>query len=247
MALRTHGPGSVGVGAPRPSRVTVRACWLLGVGVVLLLLAGSGFAHRPGGGGARAPLPAPGAQAGVPPVISLGVDSRYVRGRAAAHASMSAGTSWPTRVRVPDLRVDRPLVPLSVKGGTLEAPGAYRDVGWWRDGPAPGEKGAAVLVGHVDTRTGPAVFYGLSRLTRGDRVEIERGDGSRAVFVVDRVALYDRDRLPAARVYRAGGRPGLNLLTCGGRFDRAQRRYTGNVVVFTHLARTEARSGGSDR
>ncbi len=139
----------------------------------------------------------------------------------------------PTRIRIPTLGIDRRLVPLRVlEDGSLEAPDRYRDVGWWKGGPLPGSPGNAVVVGHVDSKTGPAVFYGLASLQRGDRVAVTRRNHSAAHFRVRSVERFPVKDFPADRVYRRGGRSGLVLITCGGRYDHAAGRYLDNVVVF---------------
>lgn len=106
--------------------------------------------------------------------------------------------------------------------------------GWYEDGPSPGQQGTAVAVGHLDTDTGPAVFAGLTALEPGRLVEVRRADGRTAVYAVDAVRQYEKDRFPSREVYGARGRPELRLITCGGTFDR-RTGYSGNVVVFAHL------------
>ncbi|WEV27620.1 class F sortase [Streptomyces sp. 71268] len=123
--------------------------------------------------------------------------------------------------------------------GAVEPPPYDRpgDVGWYRAGPRPGEAGAAVLVGHVDTAYRPAVFHRLSALEPRDRVRVARADGAVAEFTVEDVAVVTRDRFDAHRVYgpRRVGRAELRLITCGGTFDRATRTYSANVVVSAYL------------
>ncbi len=143
----------------------------------------------------------------------------------------------PEAITVPALRIDQDLVELAVTGTELQVPDDYDDVGWWRDGPAPGEHGAAVMVGHVDSTTGPAVFYQLSALKPGYRMSVRLVDGSRAVFEVRKLRVYDRDDFPSEKVYRTTGRPQLHLVTCGGPFDLEAGQYTSNVVAFADLVR----------
>ncbi|WP_318658049.1 class F sortase [Streptomyces dioscori] len=109
--------------------------------------------------------------------------------------------------------------------------------GWYEGGPSPGEKGTAVVVGHLDTRTGPAVFAGLSTLKPGLLVEALRADGRTAVYTVDAVRVYEKARFPSQEVYGARKRPELRLITCGGVYDR-RSGYKSNVVVFAHLTKT---------
>ncbi|MFI7502031.1 class F sortase [Streptomyces sp. NPDC049687] len=109
-------------------------------------------------------------------------------------------------------------------------------VGWYAEGPTPGEPGTAVAVGHLDTDTGPAVFGGLSELGRGKLIEVRRADGRTAVYVVDALRRYEKAHFPNQEVYGDRGRPELRLITCGGTFDR-RAGYDGNLVVFAHLSR----------
>ena len=139
----------------------------------------------------------------------------------------------PARVRIPALGIDHRPVPLGVlDDGSLEAPRRYPDVGWWKDWPLPGAEGNAVLVGHVDSETGPAAFYGLTSLQHGDLVAVTRRDAAVVRFRVRGVERFPLENFPAGRVYRRGGPSGLVLITCGGEYDRAAGRYLDNVVVF---------------
>lgn len=146
-----------------------------------------------------------------------------------------AATLEPTAIEIPALSIDRDLIELAVIGTDLQVPDDYADVGWWRDGPAPGEAGASVVAGHVDSPTGPAVFYQLSGLRAGDEIKVSLDDGSRTVFAVREVQLYERSQFPSARVYRTDGQPTLHLLTCGGSFDTEANQYSSNVVVYADL------------
>lgn len=121
--------------------------------------------------------------------------------------------------------------------GSLEAPRRPADLGWWQDGPPPGTGGNAVIVGHLDSTTGPAVFYGLASLKSGDKVTVTRGDGSAARFRVRGVEQVPVTDFPAERVYRRSGPAGLVLLTCGGVYDRSAGRYVDNVLVFASPVR----------
>ncbi|MFR9676401.1 class F sortase [Streptomyces sp. TR06-5] len=148
----------------------------------------------------------------------------------------------PSRVSIPTIGVSAPLTRLDLTAdGALEAPPPDDDnlAGWYADGVPPGAVGTALVAGHVDTAAGPAVFYGLGVLGKGDQVEVVRTDGSTAVFTVDAVEVYEGDDFPDRKVYGPSDRPELRLITCGGRFDEQADEYTGNVVVFAHL--TEVR------
>ncbi|SNS25256.1 Sortase family protein [Actinomadura meyerae] len=143
--------------------------------------------------------------------------------------------SVPVQVAVPAIGVRAPLVGLGLDtDGSVQVPRADRpgEAGWYDLGPAPGERGAAVLLGHVDSAEGAAVFYDLGRLRPGHRVEVTRADGRVAVFTVESVERVAKDRFPTRRVYGPVDRPALRLVTCGGRFDRAAGGYRDNVIVY---------------
>ncbi|MFF7639025.1 class F sortase [Streptomyces canus] len=156
------------------------------------------------------------------------------RGRAAAPA---LPPSPPDRVRIPSIHVDAPLMALALTaGGSLDVPPAARKnlAGWYEAGAVPGETGTAIVAGHVDNAEGPAVFYDLGALRKGSAIEVDRRDGSVAVFTVDAVEVYDARNFPDEKVYGAAKRPELRVITCGGGYSRSTG-YRGNVVVFAHL------------
>ncbi|MGV4986601.1 class F sortase [Streptomyces sp. NPDC001709] len=153
------------------------------------------------------------------------------------------GDALPQRVDIPRLGVQAPVVSrgLDAEGAVdpppFDQPGV---VGWYGAGTRPGAKGAALLVGHVDTRTRPAVFYKLSTLKPGNTVRVVRSDGKVAEFTVDDVRVLPRAGFDARQAYgpREPGRAELRLITCGGSFDRVGRGYTANVVVNAYLTGT---------
>ncbi|MGW4891478.1 class F sortase, partial [Kitasatospora sp. NPDC004240] len=155
-----------------------------------------------------------------------------------AAAAAPLKRSRPTRLRIAQIGVDAPFTELTLDAaGALNAPPPddRNLVGWYRDGVSPGERGAAVLAGHVDTRTGPAVFLLLSLLVPGNRVEVVRADGTVAVFAVDSVQTFRKDAFPDQQVYGKTPDAQLRLITCGGTYDKKRKDYPDNVVVFAHL------------
>ncbi|MFF8598225.1 class F sortase [Streptomyces sp. NPDC015232] len=166
-------------------------------------------------------------------------------GRAAALGGATAAplpASPPVRVRVPSVRIDAPVTRVGLDAeGWIEAPTPddRNLAGWYTGAVTPGERGTAVVVGHVDVPGGGrAVFYDLGALAPGKRVEIARGDGRTAVFTVYGIEVVPKDDFPAERVYGTTGAPELRLITCGGRYS-PDGGYEGNVVVSARL--TEVR------
>ncbi|MFD9127851.1 class F sortase [Kitasatospora sp. NPDC059571] len=143
----------------------------------------------------------------------------------------------PTRIRIPAVGVDAPVTRLALGADGALQPPPEEDAnlaGWYAAGTAPGQSGTAVLAGHVDNSKGPAVFYRLGSLHRGDRVEITRDDRATARFSVDAVEVYPKKDFPDGKVYAAAPNAQLRLITCGGGFTR-EGGYDGNVVVYAHL------------
>ncbi|MEU5871463.1 class F sortase [Glycomyces sp. NPDC047369] len=155
-----------------------------------------------------------------------------------------AGGDWldrsePTRVDIDRLDVHAPLTALGLDfRGNFEVPAMWRpqDAGWFEPGPTPGEFGPTVLMGHVDTKKGPAVFFAVKRLEQGDEIEVTRADGIVVVYKVTDVKSYSKKRLPYEDVFGIAPKPVLRLITCGGEFDRDAGDYTENIVVFAEYA-----------
>jgi len=157
-------------------------------------------------------------------------------GPTVAPAAAPARVADPVRLRVPDIAVTAPVVPLRLDAaGALIPPTGFTEVGWNQAGPEPGDDGVAVIAGHVDSKTGPAVFYRLRDLRPGEKVFVERKDGTTATFIVDRLAEYAKADFPDQEVYHSGSGAQLRLITCGGAFNHGTGHYVDNVVIFAHL------------
>jgi hypothetical protein len=206
-----------GAGLPRALPGALGALLALATGSrrgrVLAVVAAAVLATVPATGTAAAPVPA------AMPVSLTGIGG--------------VGAAAPVRLEVPAAGVDTALAPIDLDAaGALVPPSDDALAGWYRQGPAPGEAGPAVLTGHVDSTAGPAVFFRLREVAVGDAVTVTRADGTTVGFTVTRVARYAKGEFPTAEVY--GPTPGaeLRLITCGGAFDRAARSYLDNVVVY---------------
>lgn len=149
--------------------------------------------------------------------------------------------STPVRLLIPAIDLDVSLIKLGQHAdGTVEVPSNPAVPGWYSLGPSPGQQGSAVILGHVDSSTGPAVFYLLRYVKAGDAIVVELRNGSVAHFVVGSSVTYANADFPNERVYTPHGYAGLQLVTCGGGYDTVAGHYLGNVVVYTRLARLTA-------
>ena len=144
----------------------------------------------------------------------------------------------PSRLRIPSAGIDTALTAVGLGADGALAPPADPDAaGWYRQGPAPGSPGPAVITGHVDSTSGPGVFFPLRQVDVGDDLLVDRADGTTVRFTVTRVLSSAKGAFPTDQVY--GPTPGaeLRLITCGGAFDRATGSYRDNVVVFAAATR----------
>jgi sortase (surface protein transpeptidase) len=138
----------------------------------------------------------------------------------------------PVSIEIPAVGVDAPVVPVGLLADrTMEVP-AVDQAGWYEPGPRPGEAGPAVIVGHVDSRRGPAVFFRLQELRPGDRIVVGLDGGAARSFLVERVERRPKEDLPVGRIWNRTDRPVLRLITCGGSFDRGTGHYRDNVIVY---------------
>jgi sortase (surface protein transpeptidase) len=194
---------------------------------VLLLIAGGSF--EAGLRGHQTVLEGPEESSAAPPPAA---DNRAEGPRAVS----TAVRSTPVALHIPAIGVDVPVSTLGLNPDrTVEVPIDFQEPGWFRLGPSPGQVGSAVILGHVDSRSGPAVFFRLRYLNAGDRVDVTLADGTIAHFEVGAVRMYSKRQFPARQVYGSHGYSALQLVTCGGVFDTRTRSYLSNVVAYTSL------------
>jgi LPXTG-site transpeptidase (sortase) family protein len=197
---------------------------VVGLAVAVALLTGCATSDGPGAAPPSAASAGSEAPAGPPAGASGIVDP--------------AGVPEPVEVAVPALGVAGELVDLGLMAdGTAEVPTDFDRVGWFTAGGRPGARGPTVLMGHVDSTAGPAVFYRLRDLRPGDVVEVTVADGSVARYEVTGTEQVPKDDFPTAAVFGATAEDVLRLVTCTGEFDRGARSYVDNLVV------TAVRSG----
>ena len=171
-----------------------------------------------------------------PAELSLGdSDSGTTEGGSAEGLSPSI----PTRISIPSLGVQAKIIQVGLAAdGSIATPPAdpAEATGWYRLGPTPGELGTAVIVGHVDTDSRPAVFHKLTELSKGKLIEVNREDHRVATFRVESVESFPKTSFPAGRVFDSTDRARLVLVTCGGTWVGGDIGYSDNVIVFATLA-----------
>ncbi|WP_182879613.1 class F sortase [Microbispora sp. H10949] len=153
-------------------------------------------------------------------------------------------TGRPLKISIPSIGVKAAVGSVGVqKSGAIQAPPLSRPslTGWYRFGPAPGDQGPAIILGHVNTRKGAAVFSRLRELKRGNKIAVLRADGKTAIFTVDGIEQVSKSAFPTKRVYGNTITSSLRLITCGGVFNAKQHSYTDNIVVYATLTATKGK------
>jgi hypothetical protein len=198
-----------------------------GLAGVLLIVAGAAAAGVALGAQVHAPQPALAAAGAVGPL----------NGKA---YGPSLHRSLPVSVDIPAIGVHSRLLHLGANvNGTIRVPSLHTQAGkaaWFKNSATPGQIGASIIEGHVDSFRGAAVFFRLGALQPGDRIDVRLADGITAVFRVTGVREYSKSKFPAHTVYHTPGYAALRLITCGGAFDYSSRSYLSSIVVFAALA-----------
>jgi len=218
----------------------------IALGAAVLLLAGgatvAAVAAQPGGSGAEAQgpastaAPASSASPGADP--ASGAAGSFQDPAAPSYTAPPAGAT-PERVQIPSIGVDSGLEDLGLgAAGELDPPRAWESAGWYRDGTVPGAVGPAVIAGHVDSGSGPAVFVDLAKLAVGDEVQVTLSTGTVETFRVTGSERTPKATFPTSDVYGSTPTPSLRLITCDGTFDRSTGHYVDNLIVFADLVST---------
>jgi sortase (surface protein transpeptidase) len=142
----------------------------------------------------------------------------------------------PVEVKIPEIGVRSGLERLATDAqGILEPPAEPAEAGWFAAGAQPGDPGPAVIAGHLDSKTGAAVFTRLGELGRGDEILVKDKAGATVRFKVDEVVTYPKDGFPTAAVYGPTPDVQLRLITCGGQFDESRGHYKDNLIVYASV------------
>ncbi|WP_169953228.1 class F sortase [Microbispora sp. H11081] len=202
----------------------------------------------PGGPGVPLTAAAPDAPAPLPaikPIAPLSFTSAASSSSSPVSSSPTAAKTTtkkaagrPLKISIPAIGVKATVGSVGVdKQGVIETPPLSKPnlTGWYRLGPAPGDQGPSVILGHVNTRKGPAVFSRLRELKRGNKIAVLRADGKMAIFTVDGIEQVSKSTFPTKRVYSNTITSSLRLITCGGVYNAKQHHYTDNIIVYATL------------
>lgn len=191
---------------------------------------GAGVSDRPGAPPAAA-APTPSAAASSNPLAAGGLQDPT-----SSDAPQVPADATVTRVRIPEIGVDSSIESLSIgSAGELTAPVDYDLAGWYAGGVVPGRIGPAIIAGHVDSATGPAVFARIGELTPGSEVLVTLSTGDVLAFDITGSAQSAKSNFPTSDVYKNVPRPELRLITCAGSFDSSIGHYTDNLILFAAL------------
>ncbi|WP_373894706.1 sortase domain-containing protein [Virgibacillus natechei] len=142
----------------------------------------------------------------------------------------------PAEIELPKIDVSAPIENVDIlENGEMGVPSEAGNVGWFEPGFKPGNMGSAVLAGHVDSKTGPAIFYDLDELEMGDEIHVTGQEGETLTFVVRKLENYPRDAAPIEEIFGSTDGRSLNLITCTGVFDQSEGTHEERLVVYTEL------------
>ncbi len=226
--------------APRPAGGGTRRRTIIGLATAMAL-AGAGAAVALTGVSSGSPPP-PQPPAVAAPATAAHPTAPKPPGQPAPRPSTGhvLPASVPVSLDIPAIGVHTTLLALGRNtDGTVQVPWKPLKAGWYKNSPTPGQLGASVILGHVDSKeTGPAVFYRLGALKAGTRITVTRTDGTAAAFITNSVRAFPKDDFPTLDVYSTtADQPQLRLITCGN-WDPKTRTYLGNIVAFATLADT---------
>jgi sortase (surface protein transpeptidase) len=166
----------------------------------------------------------------------------------AATSTVSYERSAPVRLVIPKIKLDASFEgPLGLnEDRTIQVPKSFEKLGWYQYGATPGEAGTAVILGHVDSYRGPAIFWSLGQLKAGDTFEVDREDGTKLTFVVETSERYSQDDFPTEKVYGKTAYPSIRLITCTGVYNHGTQRYSQNLVVYGRLLTEPAAASSTE-
>jgi sortase (surface protein transpeptidase) len=152
--------------------------------------------------------------------------------------SAAAQVARPVSLTIPLIGVKTNLITLGLAaGGAMQVPSTSTVAGWFTGSPRPGAVGSSIIVGHVDSKSGPGIFFRLPELQKGDDVYVKRSDGTTAEFRVTEVQEYPKDQFPTETVFGPTPDAELRLITCGGTFDSVTGHYLSNIIVYATQVR----------
>ena len=152
--------------------------------------------------------------------------------------SAAAQVARPVSLTIPLIGVKTNLITLGLAaGGAMQVPSTSTVAGWFTGSPRPGAVGSSIIVGHVDSKSGPGIFFRLPELKKGDDVYVKRSDGTTAEFRVTEVQEYPKDQFPTETVFGPTPDAELRLITCGGTFDSVTGHYLSNIIVYASQIR----------
>lgn len=167
--------------------------------------------------------------------LSSGASKEIARPAKAAPSALISYRGLPARILIPSINVDAAVEFLGIaRNGDMAVPDGSINVGWYKYGPIPGDRGSSVIAGHVVGLKGePGVFFNLDNLQAGALVQVVDAKGQSASFTVQHTESFDQTQQPAD-IFSSTSGTHLNLITCTGDWDALSSHYLKRLVVFTN-------------
>lgn len=142
----------------------------------------------------------------------------------------------PYELEIPQLKINTFIVPVGIdEHERMDVPKSFENVGWFKYGSIPGEQGNAVIAGHLDSPTGPAIFYNLNTLQIGDFIHVLNIKGEKMTFIIKEKKIYNTSSFPIEKVFGYTDKKILNIITCDGAFDHNAKTYDKRLVLVSQL------------
>lgn len=183
------------------------------------------------------------------PGLSPGGDQGLTAGPLGLNPKPSQG-EIPVAIRIPDASVDADVEQNQIVKGVMQDPSGPWVVSWYKETDKVGQRGNAVMSGHVDYwGVGPSVFYTVGQLQPGAEIDVTGKNGTVYTYAVEWVKTYTLQELTAETINSivspdATTYPALTLITCGGDFDQAKGEYLGRTIIRAKLVSQKAGNGG---
>lgn len=170
------------------------------------------------------------------PVKSIPAEAKSLKSSSSSQAPARKPEEGltPEILSIPALGIDAKVEKAGLlSDGTMDVPKNDQNTAWYKQGARPGEAGNAVIAGHVDNKTGPAVFFNLKKLKSGDELFVSDANGKRKTFVVEKIESYPYNSAPIQSIFGRTDESRLNLITCTGTFDQSKKTHLERLVVYT--------------
>lgn len=108
------------------------------------------------------------------------------------------------------------------------------DTSWYTGSSKPGEPGVSLISGHASGPSREGLFAYIDTLVAGDKVTVERGDGTKLVYEVERKIEQPLESVDMSQILSAeDNEDRLNIMTCSGEWLKDMTTFNKRTIIFT--------------